>query len=220
MAFAVLIVLALSQVVMMIYYWYFNRQIKEIGDLTKPSSTQGFGEAQWGILHRAITKSGEIIGQAELEGVKSLASARLVRDRMLSESQKALLSETAKATEEYKKFLEDLKEKSLLQFKDLHSSVNEASDSLVMDFRESLSEGIMEIQKRTIVQAEAEISEMRSSLRAYQEARMKAIDEQGAEIVNRAIKLVLRGLPVSVEVEIVEQAIGRAKEENFTEQYD
>jgi hypothetical protein len=192
------LVLGLSQVSMMIYYWHFGRQIKQLG---KVEGT-GFDseEMGWKSLRGAIKKGQAIVGEAELESIKGLAVSSQQLEKLeksyshemevtSQDVQKQLKVESAKATEAFKAMLSEqtkvIKELSLT----VDATVKENIEGMLMKFGKDLSDKLAELESKSLAAADLEVSAMKKTVSEYQKRRMEKIDDEIVEIVDRTVSL-------------------------------
>lgn len=226
----IFLVLGLSQVSMMLYYWFFNREIKEIGTnelkISGPLAEQN-GEHGWNIIHGAIKQSQAIVGEAELAGAKLIAANRLRSDRLeqkaeeqigltAEEVQKTLLAETAKASKNFQEGLTaELAELASIRVES-EQIIGKRSEELMAQFGKDLSDKLALIETKSITAAEAEVEIMKKVVADYQKKRIEQIDEQSVTMVEQVVRMLIKtDFNAEAHSEAIKQSIEEAKKAQF-----
>lgn len=202
----IVLVLALSQVVMAVYF-FFSRQNTFINE--RSTDTRDLE-----LLHDAVKKSQVIIGDSELEAIKQEADARFRTSKLekkyeeemgmdVSEVLQTIKAETAKAGENYKKSLaSDLEEIKNLR-KQVEEEIKMSVDQIVSDFDQNLGQAIKVAQ-----------DQVQKDLLVYQKKREKQIDENAETVIERAVEVYLgKKLDRKDHMQLIFEALERAKAE-------
>lgn len=186
------------QILMLIYY--FRNKPQKIDD-------NEIEEKNWATMHEAIKKSQEIVGEAELAGIKEKAQMEIAAQKAQKEEimqTKANLEdvtalmkgETVRAGEQFKVFLNDLREKSAV-------FLEESSEKTTKEFADKLEKNLHEIQDG-----------FAKDLALYKKTRQQAFDQNAEEVIARATELYIgKKLSRNEHMQLVFESLERAKKE-------
>lgn len=217
-----LIILAVTTIVVTIFYLkeYNKRQSlekegKKIIDQFRDKGLQ--------TLHESYKKSQDILGEAELEGIKVVADSKV---------------ETAKLELGYKQSLDEVAKQSQI-------AVNEAQNSLLVfisqlqkqaeelekfsqeetkarinqifgRMEERLSDFLVSTEQKTLTSIELEIKATKELLDNYKNAQLKAVDENVLAIMEQTLSVVLgKKLSLKDQLDLIYEALEKAKGEKF-----
>ncbi len=198
----IILVVALSQVLMVVYFILSNRS-KQIAPTEETGS-----EKNWDLLHEAIKKSQAIVGNAELESIKQAALSQQQIGKFEKESEnemqlsvsevlQTIKNETAKAGELYKKQL-------ILQSEELKNLSEAETKKMLKDFHDQLEKNMLDVQNGFV----RELSE-------YKIRKEKEIDKNAETIVERTVELYLsKKLDRKEQMQLIFESLERAKAEN------
>lgn len=176
----VLLVVALSQVAMVVYF-FRGKQAGVDND-----------QKGWDVLHDAMKKSQAIVGQAELAGIKERAIYQQDMKMTVEEVEESLKREVAKAGQKYEDYLEKML-----------GDVQKKLEGSVETMESGLGETMKAVEAAAVGRAEQ-----------YRKDKMRKIDENAEEIMERAVEIYLgKKLDRKEHMQLVFEAMERAKAE-------
>lgn len=222
--FWVLVAIAAIDGLLMLSWVFFKGQRAKGKGQNSDSQIE---QKSWEVLHGAIKKGQEIVGEAEIESIKSQSSMiKEVQDfekkyesemgATASAVQKQLLAETAKATEEFKQGLV----KQLTQLREIsqgtEETINRETEQMVAKFGSDLNSKLAEVEAKSLAAADSEVAAAKKVIADYQAKRMEQIDSEAVEVFEQAMKIIIsKDLSESVHVELIKEALEEAKKEKF-----
>lgn len=219
-----------SQFLLVLFFWLEQRKIgRKIDELNSPNKFRGqeYGEKGWGILHSAIKQSQSIVGQAELESVKTMADAKYSASEMekkyeqelaltADEIKKAFLSEVAKASSEYKNYLTDLANQASEAQNGLDLRIKDKIDGLFDRFDQNLFKEMAVTSDKSLKQSELLLDDAKRKIEEYKKMKMDLLEHDISEIVERTTELVLgKKLSMSDQSDLIYESLERAKKEKL-----
>ncbi len=151
-----------------------------------------------GIVYRAIKKAQEIIGEAEVEGIKTAAAAKLRTTEFERDYEERLGAAVEKAQREIEKIVRDNIIKSMAGF-DL-----------------KLAEVISKIENERLKEAGAKSDATKTEIEEYKKARLARLDDQIAKIVTETVvKTLDKKIDAATQMQTIYDALEKAKAENF-----
>lgn len=224
---AVVLVFGIAAVLFSFLYIEEYRKRQELLRKFSQATTQQASQKSLSILHKAYRKAQEILGTAELEGIKTVADSRLNTRKMEDEYKKQLQelsrnldqSLTQKANlsqEEFGKYLEALKAKSeqveLLSQDFTKQKVNEFFEK----FETSLSSFLTSTEQKSVMAIELELKAARQLIDTYKTQQLALIDENIIAMLEKTLSLVLtKKLSLKEHLDLVYEAMEQAKAEKF-----
>lgn len=179
------------------------------------------------ILHRALKKAQEILGQAELEGVKAVAESKFTNKKLEEKYQSELAKlvqqletsfsgEISLAEKEYLKYLEGLRAKSeqtqLLSQEYTKQRINEIFER----FEQNLAAFLTSTEQKSVSAIELELKASRQLIDTYKTQQLALIDENVISMLEKTLSLVLaKKISLKDEMDLVYEALEKAKIEKF-----
>ncbi len=180
-------------------------------------------EKGWETLHQSIKKSENILGQAELEGIKVVAESKIETnkfERDFSEQLSGALN-TSKQTitaaqASLLQFMQDLQKRSGEFEEASKKSGEERINQLFNRVEEKLSDFLMQTAQKTTSSIELELKSTRQLIDAYKNEQLKLIDENIIAMMERTLSIILaKKLSLKDQLELVYEALEKAKVEKF-----
>ncbi len=184
-------------------------------------------EKSWGLLHRAIKKAQSIIGNAELQAVKTATEEKFAfrktdetRLAEMGESRRELEKEMSvqmnKAYSEYIKFLESLKVQNNQIQAVNQEAIKQRVDAIFDRFEQNLGTFLTSTEQKSVASIELELKSARQLIETYKTQQLAIIDENIISILERTLTLVLaKKIPLKDQVDLVYEALNKAKVEKF-----
>lgn len=217
-----ILILTLTTIVASILYLYeHNKRVKLQSAGEKMLSD--FQQKGLENLNQSIKKSQDIIGSAEMEGMKVLSDTRF---------------ETVKIEEEYAKKLSDLlnfSQQAILasqtqvidymqNLQKRASSFEEAANKVFAQrvnqmfgsLEERLADFLTSTETKTTSSIELELKAARNLIEGYKQQQLKLIDENIIAMMEQTLNLVLaKKLTLKEQLELVYEALEKAKVDKF-----
>mgnify|MGYP001614646260 CR=1 FL=1 len=174
-------------------------------------------------LHESIKKSQDILGEAELEGVKVVSESKFETSKMEDEYSKKL-SEIISSSKEYImasqtqfiQFMTDLQKRSEEFAEAGRESIEQRINRTFNNLEERLSSFLVSTEQKTTQSIELEVKAARNLIEAYKQQQLKLIDENIIAMMEQTLNIVLaKKLSLKDQVELVYEALERAKIEKF-----
>ncbi|OGG07727.1 hypothetical protein A2872_02065 [Candidatus Gottesmanbacteria bacterium RIFCSPHIGHO2_01_FULL_42_12] len=151
-----------------------------------------------GIVYRAMKKAQEIVGEAEVEGIKTAAAAKLRTTQFERDYEEKLGAAVDKSQREIEKIVRDNIAKSMSGF-DL-----------------KLAEVISKIENERLKEAGVKSDAAKAEIEEYRNTRLARLDDQIAQIVaDTVIKTLDKKIDLNSQMQSIYDALERAKAENF-----
>lgn len=180
-------------------------------------------EKGWETLHQSVEKSQDILGQAELEGLKVLAQSRVETSRLekhyaekiiqlINESQQTI----AASQEKLLQFMADLQKRSQ-EFQDASQRSGEQRINQLFEGIETrLSDFLVQTAQKTTSSIELELKASRQLIEGYKEQQLKLIDENIIAMMEQTLNIVLgKKLTLKDQLELIYEALEKAKIDKF-----
>ncbi|MDD5416243.1 MAG: hypothetical protein PHE48_04555 [Candidatus Daviesbacteria bacterium] len=208
-------------IILLLYLREYNKRkrLESEGD----KFLQSIKEKGWENLHQSIKKSQEILGEAELEGIKVVAGSEVELSKLENEYSKRLSQslETSqrnidKAQEKLMQFMTDL-QKSSAQFEEASKlSGQERINQLFDRVENRLSDFLVQTAQKTSSSIELELKSSRQLIDTYKNEQLKLIDENIIAMMEQTLSLVLgKKLSLSDQLDLIYEALEKAKVEKF-----
>ena len=216
------IILAFALVVALVFYLYehnLRRKLESEGD----KFLEGLKEKGWETLHDSIKKSQDILGEAELEGVKVLAESKLGTSKLeqdftsklaeaLNESRQSL----SLAQAELIKFMQDLQKRSVDFEEAAEKTAAERINQLFDRIENKLSDLMIQTEQKTTASIELELKSTRQLIETYKNEQFKLINENIIAMMEQTLSIVLaKKLSLKDQVDLIYEALEKAKIEKF-----
>ena len=215
-----------------LYFWEYNKRQRLIKDrfLTIDQAEQ----KSYNILHQAIQKAQDLIGSAELTGIKVAAQSKLqstrfekqfeaqfeeaVKDLNLRITEIATLTQQqmTKAQQDYINFLSQAR--SDIEKIDNQQKVitEQRVDQMLNSLQSRLWDFLVQIEQRSISSVEIELKSSRQLIDKYKQQQIALIDENIVAILERTLSQVLaKRLSLKDHLDLVYEALEKAKLEKF-----
>lgn len=186
------------------------------------------------IIHEAVKKSQDIIGMAELQGVKIAADSKFAADKYvqtyaqkldaeIKESHQTLVKTTTAATtalnssqQEYLKYLEELRQRSdTIEFTSAEAA-RQRINQLFERFERRLTDFLVQTEQSSTQAIDLELKSARQLIDAYKTQQLKMVDENIMSMLERTLSIVLnKKLPLKDQMDLIYEALEKAKIEKF-----
>ncbi len=216
------IALAVVAVILVLLYLHelsTRRKIESEVD----SFLQELKEKGWDTLHESIKKSEDIIGQAELEGIKVAAGSKLETQkfeqefgRQLGASLNTSKQTIAAAQNQLLLFMQDLQKRSA-EFEEAQKQTGQQRINQLFDKVENkLSDFLVQTAEKTTSSIELELRASRQLIDTYKTEQLKLIDENIIAMMEQTLSIVLaKKLSLKDQLDLVYEALEKAKVEKF-----
>lgn len=217
----VLIVLAIAFVTLILYLREYNLRRKD--KFQGEKILEQFREKGLENLHQSIKKSQDIIGQAELEGIKVAAETKFETSKLeeeylnkLSESLNQSQTVITAAQNQLLQFMQDLQKRSGEFEQASQSSGQQRINQLFERLETKLSDFLIQTEQKTTSSIELELKAARQLLDAYKSEQLKLIDENIMAMMEQTLNLVLaKKLSLKDQLDLIYEALEKAKIEKF-----
>ncbi len=217
----VLILGLLAIVAIFLYLREYNlrKKLESAGEKTLDEFRKKGLEA----FHQSIQKSQNILGEAELEGVKVVADTRFTTSKMEQDYEKSLqevLSQSQQtitsAQNQLLQFIQNLQVRSQ-QFEEASIQKGEQRINQMFGTLESkLSDFLVSSEQKTLSSIELELKAARNLIEDYKQQQLKLIDENIIAMMEQTLNIVLaKKLSLKDQIDLVYEALERAKVEKF-----
>lgn len=204
-----------------LYLREYNKRKKLEGESQK--FLEEIKQKGWQTLNKSIQKSQEIVGEAEIEGIKVVAQSRQQTEKMETDFQKALevsLNESKQvitsAQGQLLQFMKDLQKRSW-EFEQAGKASGEQRINQLFERVESkLSDFLIQTEQKTTSSIDLELKSARQLVEAYKTEQLKLIDENIIAMMEQTLSLVLgKKLSLKDQLDLVYEALEKAKIEKF-----
>lgn len=207
--------------ILLLYLREYNKRKKLESEGDK--FLQEIKEKGWDSLHQSIKKSQEILGEAELEGIKVVAGSEVKTSKLENEYSKRL-SQNLDASKQsidaaqnrLLQFMADLQKRSA-EFEEASKTSGEQRINQLFDRVENrLSDFLVQTAQKTSSSIELELKASRQLIDTYKNEQLKLIDENIIAMMEQTLSLVLgKKLSLSDQLDLVYEALEKAKVEKF-----
>lgn len=216
------LLLAAALVITLLFYLReYNKRKKSESEGDK--FLEDLKEKGWNSLHQSIEKSQEILGEAELEGIKVVAGSEVEISKLENEYSKRL-SQNLDASKQIidmaqnrlLQFMQNL-QKSSAEFEEASKASGEQRINQLFDRVENrLSDFLVQTAQKTSSSIELELKASRELIDTYKNEQLKLIDENIIAMMEQTLSLVLgKKLSLSDQLDLVYEALEKAKVEKF-----
>lgn len=179
------------------------------------------------ILSQFYRKAKRILGQAELDSVKTLADARFEArklekdyqtqlDILTFETEKNLKESVSTVQASYQKFLSNLAQTAQQEQSANQEMIKQKSNEILEKFEENLSSFLTSSQARSSNALDLEIKAARGLIDTYKTQQLSLIDENIVAILEKTLSLIItQQLPLKDHLDLVMEALEKAKVEKF-----
>lgn len=191
-------------------------------------------EKAYDLLNKSYQKSQNVIGVAELEGIKMAAESRLSTNKLEEElltQLKATINQSQQSIQEVTDRVQSSILASEQQFRDHLTElqikgeqveaanlqvIQEQTNKLFEGFETKLSDFLIQTEQKTTQTIELELRSTRELIETYKEQQLSLIDENIIAVMERTLSIVLgKKLSLKEHVELVYEALEKAKAEKF-----
>lgn len=174
-------------------------------------------------LHQTLKKSQEIIGSAELEGVKTITQTRFESQKIEKDYQKKLTELIAQSQEtltssqaQLIQFMADLQKRSQ-EFEEASRTSGEQRINQMFERLETrIADFLIQTEQKSVSSLELELKAARNLIESYKNQQLKLIDENIIAMMEQTLNLVLaKKLSLKDQLDLVYEALERAKVEKF-----
>ncbi|MDO8638958.1 MAG: hypothetical protein Q7R43_05255 [Candidatus Daviesbacteria bacterium] len=175
------------------------------------AETKGFD-----IVHDAIKKSQAMLGNAELQAIKTTADARVITNKLEAKYEAQLALMAVKAEEEFTKILKDLEVRAEQCQLLLENSTKEKTVEIMERFEKNLATFLSSSEYQGITAINTEITQVRKAIEEYKKAQIKAVDENIKAIVEETVAKVLgKKLTLDDQMDLIYKSLEEAKKEKW-----
>jgi len=216
------IVLAIVAIILLLLYLHELDQKRKLESETE-DFLEELREKGWETLHKSIEKSEDIIGKAELEGIKVVAGSKVETakfEREFSDKLSGALETSnqtiSSAQASLLQFMRDLQSRSEEFEEAQKTSGQERINQLFNNVEERLSDFLVQTAQKTTSSIELELKSTRQLIDVYKNEQLKLIDENIIAMMERTLSIVLaKKLSLKDQLEIISEALEKAKVEKF-----
>lgn len=178
-------------------------------------------------LRKAYKKAQEILGKAELEGIKVVAdtkvTTRALEERykeetegVVKELEKSFSEGLKRASAEFKIYLDELKKISEKSQNDTQSYMQSRVNQILDKFETNLADFLTQTEQKSISSIELELKGARNLIDTYKTQQLTLIDENIIAMLEKTLSLVItKKLTLKDQVDLVYEALEKAKVEKF-----
>lgn len=168
------------------------------------------------IIHDAMKKSQAMLGNAELEGIKTVADARVKTNKLEAKYEAQLVLMAVKAEAEFTKLLQDLAVRAEQSQLLLEDAVKEKTQEIMERFEKNLANFLSSSEYQGITAINTEITQVRKAIEEYKKAQMKAVDENIKAVVEETVAKVLsKKLSLDDQMDLIYKSLEEAKKEKW-----
>lgn len=215
----ILIIAAIVAIILYLREYNQRKKLESAGD----KFLQEIREKGWETLNQSIKKSKELIGQAELEGIKVVAGSKLETSKFeeqyseklseaLNDSKQTIMSAQAQLLQ----FMQDLQKRSE-EFEEAEKKAGEQRINQLFDRVEArLADFLIQTAAKTTSSIELELKASRQLIDTYKSEQLKLIDENIVAMMEQTLSMVLaKKLSLKDQLDLVYEALEKAKIEKF-----
>lgn len=180
-------------------------------------------EKGWETLHKSIAKSQDMLGQAELEGIKVVASSKFNTQRMeeqygedLSEIIRQSQAAVNQAYLQVVEFMNNLKKTTQQTQQESEKMTQARVNELFDKLEQRLSDFLIESSQKTSTSLELELKATRALIETYKQEQLKLIDENILAMMEQTLAIVLnKKLSLEDHLDLIYESLEKAKVEKF-----
>lgn len=204
-----------------LYLREYNRRKKSASQTDR--FLQNLQQKGYASLHDSIQKSREILTEAELEGVKTVAQSKIQTSKLEDQYQKELTdimksSEEAivRSQAEVVQFIQGLARRGQDFEVASQRSVQERVNQMFDNLEQRLADFLLSTEQKSVSSIELEIKGARQLVESYKAQQLKLIDENIIAMMEQTLSLVLsKKLSLKEQLELVYEALEKAKVDKF-----
>lgn len=222
--------LAINLILIIIFFHKdYTKDLQNSGEVIKNPVEEGYN-----LLHNAIKKAQDIVGQAELEEVKILANSRLQTKKFEEDIESKFETQTQKATDlfqgelsaftaqiqraqdQYAAYIATLQNKMNTYQEENKQLIKSQVANFFEQFEQNMSTFLTDTEQRSVSSIDLEMRAARQLIDTYKEEQLKLIDENIIAVLERTLSIVLgKKLSLKEQVDLVYESLGKAKAEKF-----
>ncbi len=206
-----IVILALTTVIAVILYLYeYNkrRKLQTEGE----RMLEDFRQKGLENLQASIQKSQDIIGSAEMEGIKIEEEYSKKLSQLVLEAQQAIAASSAQIM----KYMEDLKNRNSGFEEAINKVFEQRINQMFGRLEEKLSDFLISTEQKTTESIELELKASRNLIEGYKTQQLKLIDENIIAMMEQTLNIVLaKKLTLKDQLELVYEALEKAKIDKF-----
>lgn len=198
--------------VVVLYFYYREFTLREKIEREGQEFLESIKEKGWETLHQSIEKSQDIIGEAELEGVKINAAF----NQKLEEIMKMGQTSVTNSYNQLIGYLDSLQKVANTSQQTSEKIAQQRVNQLFDNLEQRLSDFLVETSQKTSSSIELELKAARSLIDTYKQEQLKLIDENILAMMEQTLSIVLnKKLSLQDHLDLVYEALERAKVEKF-----
>lgn len=182
------------------------------------------------IIHNAIKQSQEILSNAELQGIKTVADTRLHTDRlssdydrqfqiMVSRIENQFATQAQQAEKEFIAYMADLKTRSEQTQSMIDSIIRDKFTALFGTLEQNLSSVMTQTIQHTLATIQQQLEDSRMAVDTYQKKQLDLIDQNIIDLLEKTLSVVLiKKLSLKDQLDLVYEALEKAKIEKFLDE--
>ncbi len=217
----ILILILISAASSILYLREYNKRKKL--QIEGDKILEEFKEKGFDILHQSIKKSQDILGEAELEGVKMAADTKFETSKLEQEYSKKLtenvnqsLQGVTAAQSQLIQFMADLQIRSQELEESSRASVEQRINQMFANLEERLSNFLISTEQKTTTSIELELKAARNLIDSYKSQQLKLIDENIIAMMEQTLSIVLtKKMSLKDQLDLIYEALEKAKVEKF-----
>ena len=184
---------------------------------------QQFKEKGLETFHQSIQKSQQILGEAELEGVKVVADSKVTVSKLEEEYSKKLIEflnssqqTIASSQASLIQFMAGLQKRGEQFEQASQENTKQRINELFESLETKLSDFLISTEQKTTSSIELELKGTRELIETYKNRQFKLIDENIIAMMEQTLNIVLgKKLPLKDQLDLVYEALEKAKAEKF-----
>lgn len=206
-----ILILGIALIVTLYFYWR-EFTLRQRAEREAEEFLESIKEKGWETLHDSIEKSQDIIGEAELEGVRINARFNQKLNEIIKMGQTSVTNSYNQLVQ-YLNSLQKITDQSKQTSEKIaQERVNQLFDSL----EQRLSDFLVETSQKTSSSIELELKAARGLIDTYKQEQLKLIDENILAMMEQTLSIVLnKKLSLQDHLDLVYEALERAKVEKF-----
>lgn len=163
-------------------------------------------------LHQSIAKSQDLLGEAELEGIKIGAQYNKKLSEIIEQAETSINNSYTKLLQ----FMEELQKKASESQQMNEKMAQERVNQLFERLEERLSDFLVETSQKTSTSIELELKAARALIDTYKEEQLKLIDENILAMMEQTLSVVLgKKLSLKEQLDLIYEALEKAKADKF-----
>lgn len=198
--------------ILLLYLYFRETNYRQKIQRESQEFLESIPEGVWETLEGSMRKSKDLLGQAELESIKTVADSRVI---------------TKKMQDEYKLKIDDAYNQLILFMNNLQKEgqdIKTASEKLTQErvnklfnnLEQRLSDFLVQTSQKTSTSIELELKASRSLIESYKQEQLKLIDENILAMMEQTLALVLnKKLILQDQLDLIYEALEKAKVEKF-----